>query len=199
MFNQIKNGKINFIKNNLFESIPSKIREIIAKMIRSNPKQRISASQLMEDLSKLTKIWKTQVRQNFFRAGRRRNNSFSVSLLTNKKLDAIAMTAQTNTVNPFFNKSYDKDKHVRLDAVFPPKDDVLGKKLVIKKRGSLFLSPAKRNKKENKKTLTSQTLFCNEMKHCRSRRSQFGGFHYQKEKLKLLNHSKDYFVSKNFF
>lgn len=166
-------------------------------MIKPNPKQRISANQLMEHLSKLTKIWKTQVRQNFFRLGRRRNNSFSVSLLTNKKLDAIASTGQTNPINPLFNKSLDKSHHVKLDAVFNSKD-LLEKKLVIKKRGSLFLSPVKKKKKENKKMVTSQTLFCNEMKQARMRRSQFVGSTVQKEKFKFLNCSKDYQILKKY-
>ena len=190
IFNHIKANKVNLVTSQIFESIPVEIQEILAKMTCHDPERRLSAKQLIIKLSKLTKIWKTQVRQNFFRAGRRKNNSFSVTLLSNPNLESIPIGTQTNAENPFLNRSWEKGQHVPIGQVFSPKG-AFAKKLVIKERA--FGSPEKKVKKEKKKFGNLLTLSTNIINDCRLRRSQMLNSPSFKRSSHFLNFSKDFF------
>ena len=148
-------------------------------MIDHNPKRRICAFSLVNELSGLTQIWKTQICENFLKPIRRRNSSFSISNVGFNRLENFTFGTNTHAINNFKENSWERGDHVKIDEIFLPKEP-LQVKLVIKEKKPNNLGSMQLKKRKRKKLITSQTLASNIARDYQYKRNKNSVLHTKK-------------------
>ena len=168
-------------------------------MIEHNPKKRISAKNLMIELSKCTQIWKTQFCENFLRIKKRKHKSFSIFSSSSKTVKKIeyGLYTETNPINPIRNISNEPGGHVKINEIFFQKNN-LKKKIVIKEKKDINYLKEKKIKEKKKKLPVSKTLMTNILNEYRSKRNKLSLSICKKEDFNMLNNSQPFFAFKNF-
>ena len=165
-------------------------------MIEHNPDKRISAKQLMVELSKLTQIWKTQFCENFLRIKRKKNKSFSKfsSAKTAFENNPFDLKTENNKIKAIRNISNEPGAHVKINEIFLPKSKI-NDEITNQKNEK---TPVKRKKKKRKKMHKSKTLMTNILNNYRSKRNKLSTFIGIKEDLNIIHTSQTFLTFKNY-